>query len=372
MATLADLVAPPTKAEVEQTILDLLEGAGFTPTAWQPGSFPLTIVSVFAELFADAFYAIAQIANGGVFGLSVGRWVDLWLESQYDEERLDPVFTIGQMQLADTGNTGPHVISALSLVVTTSSGLQFRNITGGTLLLGGTLDLTWRATVAGAAYNIPNNTTLSFVTSLPGVTVTNPSVGSTGTWITTLGADVEADAAAKTRGSSKWGTVSTGSPPSAYRYWALSQTGVTRVRVDDGNPDGPGSVRVYIDNAGAVAALQAILQPASNDGKVPTGTLLTVMAATTQAVTIQGTVTVDASARSAAESAILANLTALALRIPIGGKVIRAQVMEEIMSALPDDDNVSNFVFGSSTSADVQLAASAIPQFTLTLTYVEA
>lgn len=364
MAELSDLVQPETQEEIEESLLGLAEENELPTTSWGPGSWILTVFKIFAAVLADAWYAVAQIANGGSLELATGRWLDRWA-ANYDDARKDPVFAIGTMRLVDAGG-GPHVIAAGALVVSTSAGLQFRNITGGTLTLNGTLDLSFRAVAAGGQYNISNNTPLTLVTSLSGVSASNPAVGTTGTWISTLGADQESDDLLRARLKTKFPTLATGSPAAAYENKAKAIAGVSRVKVDDGNPDGPGTVRVYVDASSSVATLQASL-----DAWRPVGTKATAVAATTQSVTIPGTVTVARASRATSEAEVTANLTELAGRIPIGGKVYKAQVIEAVMSALPDDDNKSNFELGSSFSADVTLAASAIPQFTNSLVFVE-
>lgn len=361
MALLSELIAPPSADDIEASILALLESLGLPTTAWVEGSWVATIIAVFADALADAWFAVAQIANGSVLGLATGRWVDLIAESQFAEQRTDPVVTVGTFTFTDAGG-GPHVIASAGLVTVAAGELKYRNLGAFTVPLNGTVTATVYAEAVGAAYNIPNNSALTLVTSLPTVTVTNPPVGST--WITTLGADVETDAALTKRLPLKWALLSTGSPPAAYEFLALSQTGVTRVKVDDANPDGYGSLRVYIDNAGAVAALQTAL-----DAFRPVGTKATAAAATTQAVTIPGTVYVTRGYRDTAEAAVSENLAALALSTDIGGIVREAQIYEGVMSP----DGVVDFIMGSAWTGtpNIQLGTTAIPQFTLALTYLE-
>lgn len=367
MALLSDLVVPATKDEIRQRILDICEAAGLPVTAWQPGSFPLTVVEFCAEVFADLFLAVAQIANGAILELCSGGWLILRGRSQYQEDPKPSTFTVGTVRLDDHGG-GPHTITIGAVLVATPGGLRYRNTSGGTLPLNGSLDVTFSAEATGAKYNVSVGEISVLVTSLPTVSVSNPSIGTSGTWVTTLGTDAESGEAFKQRLSAKWGTLSTGSPISAYEFKALSLLGVTRCRVDDGNPDGPGTTRVYIDSAAAVSALQAIL-----DAFVPASSKSTAMAATSQTVTIPGTIYVATASRAAAETAVSANLTELALRIQIGGIVRKADVYEAITSALPDD-NKSDFVLGSTWAGapdNIQLLASAIPSFVDALEWVE-
>lgn len=365
MAEYSELIDPATADDVESTTLDLAAANDLPVSSWSAFSFARPFIRMVSEVAGDLWFAVAAMARGGVLGFSSGAWLTLLARSQFDEERVGSVFTIGTFVLADGGG-GPHTITVGS-VIETDGGLNFAVSAlpdGATLALNGTLNVTVTAAVASSDYNIPNGSTLSLVTSYPTVTATNPAISGTDTWITTQGADVESDATLTARLPLKWATLATGSPPPAYEYWALSTAGVTRATVDDLNPDGPGTVRVYIDSSAAVATLQATI-----DAKVPTGTSCTAVAATTTAVTVPGVVTVDAAVGSTACAAeIAANLVDLAGEIPIGGVVRQSEVIQRIMDATGAID----FEIGGAWAGtpNIQLGAGEIPQFTLSLSYV--
>ena len=361
MADFADLIVPVDEDEILQQELNLLELQEFPVTAYQEGTVARTLLQAFANVQADAWFALAQIARGATLDTAEGAWLDLLAASQYDETRQPAEFAAGTVRLTDGGG-GPHTIAAGDLYVATSSGLRYRNTTGGTLALGGTLDLSFRAEFAGSAYNVANGAISELVTALSTVTVSNPAVGSSGTWITTLGSDAESDASFRARCRSKWGALSTGSPKAAYVYWALSQSGVTRASVDDANPDGPGSLRVYVDSSGAVAATQSYI-----DARSPVGSLVTAMSATTTTISLIGTVYVRSEYRERAQTQLEANLAALAASTDIGGTVYRSALIEQMMSP----DGVVNVAL-SSGIGDTVLGASAIPSIDVTgIAYVE-
>lgn len=367
MAEYSELIEPATADDVEETTLDLAAANDLPVSSWSAFSFARPFIRMLSEVAGDLWFAIAQMARGGVLGFSSGAWLTLFARSQYDEERVASVFTVGTFVLTDNGG-GPHTIT-LGTVITNEAGLRFVVTAlpdGATLALSGSLDVTVSGEVAASDYNIPNGSTLSLVTSYPTVTATNPAISGSDTWITTQGADVETDDTLTARLPLKWATLATGTPPAAYEYWALSTAGVTRATVDDLNPDGPGTVRVYVDSAAAVATLQATI-----DAKVPTGTSTTAVAATTASVTVPGVVTVDATVgETACAAEISTNLTDLAGEIAIGGIVRQSEVIQRIMDATGAID----FAMGGAWtgSPNVQLATGQIPQFTLSLTYVVA
>jgi uncharacterized phage protein gp47/JayE len=210
--------------------------------------------------------------------------------------------------------------------------------------------LTFRAEAIGDEYNVANGSIMELVTTLSTVTVANPAVGTSGTWLTVPGTDEESDEALRTRCRSKWATLSTGSPKDAYIFWALAQTGVTRASVDDANPLGPGTARVYIDAASAVAATQSYI-----DARRPIGAAVTVAAATTTTITLSGTVYVEIEQLAAAQAQIAANLAALSLETPIGGVVYASEVISRVMAA----DGV--FDFKPNSLVDVTLTPGQIP-----------
>lgn len=364
MADLSELEIVATVDEIEDDFIATAQAAELPATSWVEGSTYLVLGYALADALADVSLTVAKIAVNALIGRALGAWVDRVLKSQYDEDRTKPVFTVGQVTLVDHGG-GPHAITNGEFLVGTNGGLQFRVLLGGgTLAKDGTLDVIVRAVAAGGLYNVANNAIAKLITAAPTVTVSNPAVGSTGTWITTLGADLESDEAAKKRGPLKWGILSTGSPPSAYEFWARSTTGVTRASVDDENPLGPNTVGVYVDNPGSVATLQTTL-----DEKAPSGTKPSAIAATVVNVTIPAVVSTRRgfAARVATQNEL--DLTALSNSIDIGGLVIQAEIIERIMSA-PGAVDVA-FTSAWTGSPNVQLGPGEIPQFTLALTYME-
>lgn len=362
---LSEQSIPATADEVAEDMIAIAQAAELPIKSWEEGNPWLTLLYATADAVADLALAIARIAANAYvgFGGARGVWLDKALRSQYDEVRGKPVFTVGTALLEDHGG-GPHTVENGNFLIRTAGGLTYRVMAGGgELPLNGSLSVTIRAVAIGAAYNVSNGEINQLVTAATTVTVSNPAVGTSGTWISTLGADQESDDLATARAPLKWATLATGSPPAAYLKWALDTPGVSRAAVDDRNPDGPNTVRVYIDNAGSVAALQATLNV-----KTPDGRKATAWAATTQNVVISAVVEVQRAYRDQAEIEVSANLVKLAGEIDIGGKVIKAEVIERIMSPV----GVKDVVLGAGWigTPNIQLGVGAIVQFTLTLEWI--
>lgn len=362
MANLSDLVVPESADTIESTLYVAAAADNLPTTQWQALSFPRTLFRIFSTTLARSWYGVSQIANGVVLGLSSGPWLTLLAASQYNQSRLVATATVGTVRL--TSSSVGHTVAAGALTAATADGIKFRSTTPVTVPAGGSVDVQVQAYAVGAASNVAVGTITTMVSSLSSVTVANPAIGTTGTWITTWGTDPETDAELTERLRGQWATLSTGSPSAAYQSWALGVNGITRAKLDDNAPDGPGTTRLYVDNAGLVATLQAII-----DAKVPAASKCTVMAATTQSVAVGGVVTVRRASRSTAEAAIAALLLEYQLDTDIGGIVRQSEVIERVMSP----DGVVDFQLASSWpgTPNLQLGTNAIPVFATSLSFVE-
>jgi phage-related baseplate assembly protein len=142
---------------------------------------------------------------------------------------------------------------------------RWRSTNAGTLVVpaGGQLDIEVRAEVAGDAYNVAVGAiTVVIAPAFAGLSVTNPAIGATGTWITTAGAAEESDAALRQRCRDRWSTLGAGATADAYRYLLRTTPGfeaqITRVAVLAG--PGDGTITCWLasasgpSSAGAVAA----------------------------------------------------------------------------------------------------------------------
>lgn len=191
MATLDSLLVVKTatiyKAELLADLADpaIVGGTGLPATSWQAGSVPRTLIAGQAEISADLHTSLRNLANAGFLNSAADGgddWLTLLAFEQWDVTRDAPVATVGIATLTDAGG-GPHVIAAGALIASDDvSGHQYRNITGGTLALSGTLALRFQAVGTGSAYNIGNGSMTTLVTALAGVSVNNPA-----SWLTLPG-----------------------------------------------------------------------------------------------------------------------------------------------------------------------------------------
>lgn len=340
--SLAALLTPVTEQEALDLALSILDGLGFNVTSWQDGSVQRHLIQLLARLHSSLTITIQQIAEGGYNGLATGDWLTVLAESHFGNTRTAAVVTSGTFRLASTSTAPPQTITAGQLQIATTATqstntVTYRNTTGGTLNPGGTLDLTFEAEVAGIAGNVPNNTTLYMWTPLVGVSVTNPPVGTTGTWISRTGVNEESDDKLTERNTSKWSTLSYAATDGSYKNWALAAlSSIARVKVRSNNPFGPGTIDVVCAKASggitgpytsasteAYTIYQYIEGLSDGVGRRPLNDVVSVNSASVKTIAVSGAVTVDAAYQATTTiAAIRQAVDDYFNALPIGGTII--------------------------------------------------
>lgn len=303
----------------------------FPSTSWQPGSVPLKLVEADADALAEAEAWGVAVGAGGFLetadpGLPesspAGPWLRLLAASVYGLAWRAGVQAQGQVVLTDSASQGPFTVQPGQLVVASTGGRLYRNSTGGTLTQGGTLALSFTAEDVGFSYNVPVAAVTQLLTVLPGVTVSNPAVGVTGTWLTRQGTNPETQGELRNRCRNRWGTLGAGGPPRGYEFWASQASAeVTRVQVV-ASTTLAGAVNVYLAGPAGPVSSQAVLDvQAALELVTPTGVVPVALAAAALSVTVSGTVRVPAAKLSNARAVAEANLAALFAALPVGGDV---------------------------------------------------
>lgn len=321
-------VAQPSFMEGD-TFTAALSATSFPTTSWQPGSVPRKLLEADAEANEERDVLDVAIASGGFLekadpGVAddsvAGPWLRLLAYTVYGVQWRVGVQARGQVVLVDAGAQGPFTFAPGELVAASSGGRRYANSTGGTLTLSGTLTLDFTAEGVGAEYNVPVGSVTQLLTVRPGVTISNPAVGSTGTWLTRQGTDPETQAELRQRCRNRWPTLGTGGAPSGYEFWATEASPeVTRVYVTASTTIA-GAVNVYLAgpagpvSPAAVADVQEYLERVAPVTVVPVA-----LSAEALPVTVAGTVRVVASRLTEARAVAEANLARLFAVLPIGG-----------------------------------------------------
>lgn len=358
MSTYAEIRTVQTEAEAFADLLVELASEGVSYTGWQHTAIQSALTRIAARNKAAATVIRKAVVDGGYTTTARLTWLDALIPGFWDLRRTPAVKTVGTFRITDTAGVGPLATKGVGEVRVTygTPGIVFVNREAFSVSLSSYADVSFVAEVAGAAGNIPNSSTLGFVTALPGYTVTNPAVGATGTWITIAGAAAEADAVYIARALSRWGSLGAGGNTSAIRYrCSVADSAITLVGVDDANPNGAGSVDVYVATAtgtasgGQVTTVDTYLQlrKAAGTGKLRTFAAPTYTNAVTSTLYSDGTrLSTDIEDDADAAMALLASEQAA-----LGGYIYRAEITQRLM----DIAGVVNMTLAT-PAADVTLA----------------
>lgn len=277
MTLLADLLKSRTEEEALAFVLQKLKDNGAPTTSWQTGSWGDVTAHYEAAYTAELDATIALVAQGGFLRRAAlitpeggPGWLDELAEGFFKRERAQATATRGKLRLTYAPGVGP--VTKAAGTVTVSDGtrkLAFTNAAALTIPLGGSVDADIVAAKPGAAYNLANGGITVLQTSLPGVTISNPAIAGTSSWITAQGTDVQSNALLVDACENQWGTIGSGANDSSYLSYVTSASlEVTRTRLiqdpDTGivqvviaGPSGP----VSTDAFNAVAAKLLVKRP---------------------------------------------------------------------------------------------------------------
>lgn len=322
------LTTPITEAQAEEDLIESYSDMGFTATSWQSGSDQLTTLKVMARLWSKVAEYATTIAKMGNNEDAEGVALERYSKSVYDNNKVKATKTVGKMRFTTASGEGPHTVNLGDIVVTDGTS-TYRNTEAGNLTSASPVSLTMEAEVAGSASVIPPNSALTMVSSFAGVTVTNPVLAGSNTWMTQIGTDDEPDPLLRQRNATKWATLGAGEVvlDRVVNLMLNADPAIQKVVVDDENPRGPFTVDVYIGgattpaNAEATAKAQAALD--ANFFKNQTlGQTPRVWVQPSQSLelTLVGTVYYDSNYSAAAIQVLVESaLNAFVASVPIGG-----------------------------------------------------
>lgn len=331
--SIQQLLNPPTRQETADWLKQTLTDLGLATTGWQPSRMQLQMLNAFASLTSGAGELAANLARNGFNSFASGAGLTLYALNRFDNTQDVAQKAQGPMTFTNSSTT-PYVQAAGAIVLTDSLGVRFQNFEDVTIPGSGAVDVEMIAQLAGASGNIGNGATLTLVTPLAGVVVTNPGPGGGVAWSTTrTGADPEADSELQQRNATKWGTLSVDKSETAVINLALAQDGVAKATVIANNPRGPNTVDVYVSGADALIS-PAQLAAAQDDFadktfgtstspvvNEPYQSVFVLYDPTPLELLIEGIVYFDpAFDQATVEANLSARLSAFVQSIPIGGE----------------------------------------------------
>lgn len=376
MTTFDEATTARSIEEVRDALLADLVAEGVAATGWDSVAVQRAILEADAAARAQEESYRALIAKAGFLRTASeagSAWLDLLADGFFDRRRVQATKAVQRVVLTNATSNGPYQVDPSALVVSTVAGTTFRNtpLTDpalshvGVLLagVGQTVAVDVTAELAGSAGNAPTGTILRLVTAIPGVTVVN-------TAILEPGRDTEADASLIARCLARWAATSYGGALEAYTQWvseAFTATGVdspiTKVHVDDTNPNGPGSTDVYLatdagaPTGGQVAQVDAYLQARRALGTGALGVLA--------GAEVPAPIAVKVYARKDVAAEVEAALLALTADTPMGGKLYKAEVIQRAM-------DVATVYNVTTTFEDLQLGTGEVAVVSATVEVVAA
>jgi uncharacterized phage protein gp47/JayE len=371
--SLGQLLVPVNETDALASVLATLQSFGFQATSWQPGSVQRTMVQTIAKVYSDLTFTVADIASSGFIKLAKGQYAKLSAQYQYGLIPIAATPTIGQMVLTSSAGAPLNTwVDGGVLIADQPPGTLGANVfrVQGLGSIGpGAAQVTINvsADIPGSAANIAPGVPLYLWTALTGVTVTNPSIIGTSSWITTPGTDDETVSRLADRCVGRFDTLTYANTDGAYRAWALAALpALTRVAI----PPTPGDGTVLIIGATALGGLTGaqittianyIQGVTDGVGRRPINDVVTVASANVNSGTpVTMTVTCASQYASDVAARITSALIALFGAMPIGGKIIAGTTVGRVLLAdlyatVMSQTGVINVAFASPT-ADVILA----------------
>lgn len=358
-----DLVTPVTDDEALATLLAIAASVGLPTTSWQSGQPLLTLLTIVANKIAELSQIAAEITKGG-FGdlLPSDSWADLWAQSRFDVQRVASTQATGTVDAANASLTNYTLAAGELIVAHAVTGKIYRNTQAIVILATvGLVDIAIAADEPGSASNAAPSTVTTVVSTLVGVTVSNP--------LSVLGTDKETTPVLVARARAKLAALSPNGPKDAYNYVVTTPeftpsltTPITRTRTV--TSETTGAVTVYAATAAGapIAGDIVIAQTAVDDWAEPWGAVATVVAATpvTVPVTYQAWVLGSQLTELQLTTTIAGALAAWFATLDLGGYVIPPDTGAIYVSALEQ-------VIGQSTPGILRVVVS-IPAADLVMT----
>lgn len=387
MLTLKQLTTPVSEEEALEEILEVLSELGLQTTSWQSGSIQRTFWQVVARLYSRLTEYIGGSAAGRFLGLSTDEFLRLLALYNYKRTRQEPTPTIGTFRLTASAASPVHSWDANELIIANAEededgAISFVVTEAGTLNPGGTLDVQVQCNTTGSEGNLAPNVDLFLWTPLAGVSVTNPPLDQSNTWVTTPGTDQESDSRLQERCLSRWDHLGYSNTEGAYRGWAFEAlAALTRCAVRAAPGDGTvtviGATALGGLTSGQIDTIDEYIRGLTDGvGRRLINDILSVESAVEKTdVPVTYTVYVQSQYKANVGAKIHTALTDLFGALPIGGRKLATPtqgyvLFDEIIDTIRSVEGVRS-VSLSSPSANVLLDEDEIFVPAISATIVE-
>jgi hypothetical protein len=256
MIALATLFAPVTQQQARTTCVTQLVSYGIPANNWVPGGVFSTILTVVCWFFAGFSQIISSAINGMFLGTASGGWLTALAYYLYGVTRQQATYGTTSYTLTNTSG-GVYAFAAGQFKAQAgSNGNVFSNVGSLTLASGtpaspSTATFTIQAIAPGSLGGAPAGAITTLVTSLTGVTGTNPAA--------CLGLDAWTDAQTVAACYAALAARSQKGPPGAYLAAIYGYANVPgAANVVTGNPVNINRQQIYTDpDTGAITVYVA-------------------------------------------------------------------------------------------------------------------
>ena len=370
MALPIDVLQTPLTADsVEGTILDTISAVGVpTVTNWKKsGSLRITIRAI-ATVIASVTAIIAMIARAAYLDYATKDYLTLLAYYVYGVTRIDATYATGAATLVNTGGGSFSFAAGDVTIQNPTTGATYTITQAFSLTPVGTsgataAGLSIQATASGSASSSNPGTITAIVTSILGVTCTNP--------LSVVGLDAESDPDLVTRCREKLGALSPNGPSGAYSFVAKGiGQGITRVQVSPLSHTGVVTAYLATSSGAANSTVVGLANSAIQTLAQPLGITSTGVAATEVLVPIAYVALSDGTSMASTaqmQTNVATALTALFATWPIGGKADDSGATwlftDAIRNAIRKSDPSIYSVRLATPAADVALALGQVATF---------
>ena len=228
--TIDEIIYGLTPAQVKSKIYEILGRLLVSTTNWKPGGVVRLMIAACSVVLSALSVLVALVARSAFLTYSSGDWLTLVAFHVYGVTRNQASFASGTIRLVNTQGGMFDFATDEAIFANTETGKTYRNSAPFLLGIGGTVTVDIRATEAGSASSCGPGTITTLVTSMIGVTATNP--------VTLVGNDVESDQSLIARCQLKPQALSPNGARGAYDKFAReavrqdgTEVGVNRVAV---------------------------------------------------------------------------------------------------------------------------------------------
>jgi phage-related baseplate assembly protein len=363
-----DLISVETRESVTGTLLGIASALGLSTTAWQEGQPIRTFLSTVAQKCADYTAVKREIVMGTFLRLATGDWLTFTASNRYGVDRNLARAATGTITLTNA-DPGTYTIQPGELVVAHSvTGKTYRNTASISLPPGTLAGVPVQSEELGTANDAAPGLITHLVTTLVGVTVTNPG--------SVLGGDEEDDEQLRDRCLSQQESTSPMGPKGVYDYvartplYSATSSPITRTSGDLDTTSGTMTLYLATATGAPIGADVDIVQAAIDEWAEPQGFLATAEAATPLGVTVDLTVAIVSSLtvaeiRTAVQSAVaqfFATIDIGGTKVPpsMTGYVYTDALKGAVIASTPGVKHVTL----TSPAADVTVGAHEVPTLT--------